>query len=191
MTNSDKKRAPVKRVPNKDLKCLDFGCDEHVYATFLCRKHYESRRSKEVSARRKLDRLVRKEAQREKKNRDLAERGTVCQITTCNALTLQESGLCLTHKNRAHLWQFAPEALIEVYKNPRCEICGSGNFLVMDHEHGRACEAAHRGKNGCPRCFRGLLCNGCNSGLGYFEDDRARMWAAISYLNEKAQETPR
>lgn len=53
-----------------------------------------------------------------------------------------------------------------------CAICGEApdsRLLFVDHRHsdGR---------------IRGLLCSGCNSGLGYFRDDPARLAAAKVYL---------
>jgi hypothetical protein len=59
-----------------------------------------------------------------------------------------------------------------------CAICGTdtpggwGRFLV-DHDHGT-------GK------LRGLLCNGCNGGLGFFKDSSAVLIKAIGYLNDRA-----
>lgn len=32
---------------------------------------------------------------------------------------------------------------------------------------------------------RGMLCNNCNTGLGYFKDDTTRLQRAIDYLNGK------
>lgn len=69
--------------------------------------------------------------------------------------------------NREGIWR---RRGIDDRKTHPCAICGrSGVRLVMDHDHGT-------GKR------RGFLCNECNAGLGFFEDDRARLRAAIRYL---------
>jgi hypothetical protein len=69
----------------------------------------------------------------------------------------------------------------------RCAICrtdvpgghnGDGIWLV-DHDH-MCC----RGRSGCAKCVRGLLCNQCNTGLGMFKDDSDLLRAAIFYLEE-------
>lgn len=62
-----------------------------------------------------------------------------------------------------------------------CAICGlppssSRNFDV-DHDH--ACCA---GPTSCGKCVRGLLCAGCNQGLGNFHDDTRLLQNAVNYL---------
>lgn len=59
---------------------------------------------------------------------------------------------------------------------PRTEAGGNRRFHV-DHDH-TCCP----GSKSCGLCVRGLLCHGCNTGLGQFQDSSALLRAAISYL---------
>ena len=56
-------------------------------------------------------------------------------------------------------------------QNGACAICGNtcSKALAADHDHstGR---------------IRGLLCNSCNRGLGFFKDEISRLGSAITYL---------
>lgn len=61
-------------------------------------------------------------------------------------------------------------------QNGLCAICGHPETsryrrLSVDHDH-------NTGK------IRGLLCSGCNSGLGRFKDDPARVERALLYLTK-------
>lgn len=49
----------------------------------------------------------------------------------------------------------------------------------IDHNHA-CCPGAYS----CGKCVRGLLCRLCNTGLGMFGDNAARMRGAIEYLEE-------
>jgi len=53
-------------------------------------------------------------------------------------------------------------------------LCDRGGALSVDHDHTSG-------------AVRGLLCNGCNVGLGGFRDDPERLRAAILYLEKYLQ----
>ena len=57
-----------------------------------------------------------------------------------------------------------------------CAICGSAEYLHIDHDHG-CCP----GKVSCGRCVRGILCAACNTGRGRV-DDIAWLEARIAYI---------
>lgn len=59
--------------------------------------------------------------------------------------------------------------------NGKCAICGdAGTELGIDHCHKTS-------------IIRGLLCNGCNLGLGHFKDDPVRLQNAIRYLTNQVE----
>ena len=62
------------------------------------------------------------------------------------------------------------ERMMEETKG-ECFICKRASNLVVDH-----CHASLR--------VRGLICNNCNRGLGYFKDSVGFLESAISYLNK-------
>lgn len=71
-----------------------------------------------------------------------------------------------------------------VFQNYRCGVCKRHvdelpGVLQVDHDH-----ACCPGKKSCGNCIRGLLCNSCNGGLGLFNDDADRLFAALTYLQE-------
>lgn len=67
-------------------------------------------------------------------------------------------------------------------QNYSCKICarplalhhGTGDSVVVDHDH----VTGH---------VRGLLCNECNRGLGYFRDNKNSLLKAFQYLAEHEQ----
>lgn len=64
-----------------------------------------------------------------------------------------------------------------------CLICceaPTGKPLVVDHDH--ACCPGD--KKTCGSCVRGLICDPCNRGLGFFRDNPERLQSAINYLKE-------
>ena len=69
-----------------------------------------------------------------------------------------------------------PEDTERLFKNQKgvCAVCGEVLTLKyhIDHDH-------LTGK------IRGLLCRGCNLGLGFFQDSVPKLMAAIQYLGVK------
>jgi len=51
----------------------------------------------------------------------------------------------------------------------KCAICGDGRKLVIDHDH-------------VTGAVRGILCDGCNVGVGRFGDNPALVYKAAMYL---------
>jgi hypothetical protein len=70
-------------------------------------------------------------------------------------------------------------------QNGVCAICGSTEnsnekWFYVDHDH-KCCPTQSRS---CGKCIRGLLCNNCNIGLGYFSDNSDTLRTAIKYLQK-------
>lgn len=76
----------------------------------------------------------------------------------------------ITAKAYAKLWQ-AQGGLCAICNQPEVTTLANGivQSLAVDHDHAT-------GK------VRGLLCRACNTGLGLFQDNTARMLDAVKYL---------
>ena len=88
------------------------------------------------------------------------------------------------------LWQryrLTPERYAELLaaQGGVCAVCRQDRPLLVDHDH-RCCP----GTKSCGRCVRGLLCHGCNVGLGFFNDDIDAMVRALRYLLGVGNEPP-
>jgi len=75
-----------------------------------------------------------------------------------------------------HKYNLTMEEYVEIFEaqGMKCAICGSDNSKrskdwCVDHDH-------KTGK------VRGILCYGCNSALGFFEDNTSILERAINYL---------
>ena len=83
-----------------------------------------------------------------------------------------EYGITLREKYSRWVWQ-----------DRRCAICHKEmelDQLCVDHDHHEYYEPMHRRRDS----VRGLLCNGCNSGIGYFKENKMSMLRAIQYLEK-------
>lgn len=73
------------------------------------------------------------------------------------------------------------EALIAL-QGGKCLICNlefPGGKFNVDHDH-----SCCNGETTCGRCVRGILCSGCNGGIGLLRDDVTILTKAIEYLNK-------
>lgn len=70
--------------------------------------------------------------------------------------------------------------LLDKY-NGLCWSCGINTPTVVDHDH-ECCN----GPITCGNCIRGLLCRGCNLGIGYLGDNISGVAKALDYLQNKS-----
>lgn len=89
----------------------------------------------------------------------------------------------------AWLWRsykITPAEYAELLKDQYgcCAIC-QVDFHMEDHRHANAPVVDHCHEGGH---VRGLLCQRCNRGIGYFKDEPNILWAAVRYLvNDRAE----
>lgn len=169
---------------NSELTCL--LCSEPVLATYLCRKHYHQKyradRERVNAVKKEADQRAREKALR----KALRESGVPCNVPHCGERVFADPGVCKPHHVRARAWGLDPQELVRLYGHGGCEICGATGKMVLDHEHGLSCEVNHKSRDaGCRECFRGILCNGCNGGIGFLQDDPAVVSRAAAYLRAR------
>jgi hypothetical protein len=66
-----------------------------------------------------------------------------------------------------------------------CACCGEEISLVRGRKNIRRIDHDHTKQKGDPGFFRGLLCNHCNTGLGLFGDNPAKLQLGIDYLRRR------
>lgn len=66
----------------------------------------------------------------------------------------------------------------------RCILClrELGVHYAVDHDHEVARGHGHPVERGCERCFRGIVCNRCNSVLGWGWDDPDYFERVAAYI---------
>jgi hypothetical protein len=100
--------------------------------------------------------------------------GRGCRVADCPGRHYAR-GLCKNHVRKGYEYGLAPDEITLLLSVDRCAICkhawGETRAAqpVIDHDH----------KTGR---VRGVICGGCNLGLGKFGDDPARLSAAATYL---------
>ena len=82
---------------------------------------------------------------------------------------------CQSLEHKARRYGVSMEFVEKVSMIKSCNICGAENNLVYDH-----CHVKEKGD----KAFRGILCQGCNIGLGGFKDSISSLHNAIEYLKD-------
>lgn len=138
-------------------KCEFEGCTRPYATKKLCHSHYSQYNSTgNLKPLQDYDKYTRGELR--------------CSISKCRRKSVS-TGLCENHKGLQSKYRISPERMIEIWENPRCENLGCTNTkrLHMDHDH-------------VTGDYRGLLCNGCNTGLGFLGENFDRIEGISEYL---------
>lgn len=73
-----------------------------------------------------------------------------------------------------------------VGQGKKCAICrepfGDISTVHVDHDHNKGCCGP---KKACKKCIRGLLCFGCNTGIGKLKDDPVLLRRAADYVEKE------
>lgn len=102
-----------------------------------------------------------------------------CNVADC-ARENSAAEFCRKHDHVAKTYNLSAERIYDLFRNP-CGICSEIQNLVVDHDH-TCCP----GDKSCGECVRGVLCRGCNSGLGMFKDRVDVLENAVAYLRRVA-----
>jgi hypothetical protein len=107
--------------------------------------------------------------------------GRICCVPQCEK-PVHSNDVCASHSPLQTKFNLSVEMIECLFADPKCEICGRTESGVrgfhVDHDH-ECCGP----NSGCDNCVRGLLCAGCNQGLGIFRDSTKNLQAAIAYLD--------
>jgi hypothetical protein len=140
--------------------CNVDGCDATIYCRGLCRKHYDQTRS----SKRKIDKRAYRAANKDRIKKMKADWNSANPTYAREYLLKCKYGITLEQYNEIFNRQNGKCAICK-----RDKSCSKYNTLNVDHNH-------------ITNKIRGLLCNNCNLGLGYFKDSKDLLNAAINYL---------
>lgn len=151
-----------RKAPDKTRgECSWEGCGRIVHAAGFCNAHYTRNRNG-----RPMGDPIREKSSQAK-----------CGMSNCE-LPHHTSGACLQHYRLGWKHNLSVIQLDMLLLDAVCEICGndSGPFHI-DHDH-----SCCPGKGSCGRCIRGVLCQGCNTGMGQMLDSKVVLLSAVRYL---------
>lgn len=167
--------------------CFKSGCGEPNYCKGYCKRHYDRLRrtgspddsdyTKTVAANRALRRQGRQICCKCKQDKHF-EAFANSKTTSCGKHT--ECRECVADNKRVlnyGLTRQEFDALV-IKQGSKCAICLT-TFSTTFDTHVDHCHTTGR--------VRGLLCNGCNTGLGQFRDNPLFLSSAIDYLKGSNQ----
>lgn len=195
---------PVRSIGVNNYLCSAENCDRKLHANSLCINHYREvrRRAAGAEARKKREPNCSVELCEEvhyslgycvnhysrlKSTGDLKEnvpfkkfiRGQVgCLVTSCDR-PHHSNGVCRSHNTTYRTYNISVDRLVELLSSS-CEICSRTDRLSIDHDH-----SCCPGKTSCGKCVRGVLCTGCNRGIGQMMDNPEFLRKAAAYLESK------
>lgn len=116
------------------------------------------------------EQLRRGEPIRELRDYGVYTKGLKCPVPSCKKAQ-ETRGMCASHATLQAKYGLTPEEFYAVWENPVCSNpgCGQTTRLHMDHDHST-------GK------FRALLCNGCNTSLGFLKESPERIRGLAAYI---------
>lgn len=105
-----------------------------------------------------------------------------CFIRGCEK-PVRTAMLCMSHSRAVTVYSMTAVQLDNLFARGACDICrtplGIGEFHI-DHDH-----SCCPGEKSCGRCVRGVVCSGCNLGMGCFKDSTERLMQAAAYLESR------
>lgn len=84
--------------------------------------------------------------------------------------------ICQKRRNLIYRYNISENDFNLMAKNG-CEVCGSFESLVIDHNH-NCCQSA----NSCGKCVRGVLCSKCNMAEGLLGSDIKKIKSLLEYV---------
>lgn len=154
--------------------CDVTGCGDAHLAKGFCRMHYDRLRFGS-----EMDHARRKRRPVGSRNSGSPWLGRSCTIPDCSRIA-HINWMCNKHYVRAQIYRLTCIQLSAILQMP-CQICGDNpESKHVDHDH-----SCCPGQQSCGLCIRGVLCGGCNRGIGFFSDSPDRLRAAALYLERE------
>jgi hypothetical protein len=182
----------VDNTQHPNICCAIEGCNNPPRSRGKCRAHYNVERAAIVRS----ARLVEDGASTPEGQQECRRCHEVKDFVEFDRLSRRQSGydtICkechYPRRRNQHLINRYGITLAEfedlLAEQGGCAICGAATSFPkafpVDHDRARGCD--HEEWRGCKKCIRGILCNRCNTQVGWLENNRD---AIESYVGRTA-----